>query len=113
MKFYARLFLQITDDAEEIARLRIAARTEHADQALSRRVSRLAELLEANRRLDVVAQDRLAGLDIARQHGVDAFAQEIFREGGIARHAALHQFLETPRHGHLSLRHRPSGRRRL
>jgi hypothetical protein len=33
----AGLFLQIADDAEEIFRLRIAARAKHADQALGRR----------------------------------------------------------------------------
>ncbi len=42
-------------------------------------------LLEADRRLDVVAQDRLAGVDIAGEHGVDTFAQQRFAEGGIAR----------------------------
>ena len=47
-----------------------------------RRAGRLAELLEADRRLDVVAQDRLAGVDIAGEHGVDAFAQQRFAECG-------------------------------
>jgi hypothetical protein len=41
--------------------LRIAARAEHADEAFRRRAGRFAELLETDRRLDVVAQDRLAG----------------------------------------------------
>ena len=72
------LLLQIADDAEEVARLRIAARAEHADQALGGRVGRLAELFEADGRLDVVAQDRLAGVDVAGQHRVDAFAQQRF-----------------------------------
>jgi len=87
--------------AEEVARLRIAARAEHADQAFGGRVGRLAELFEADRRLDGVAQDRLAGLDVAGQHRVDPLAQKVFRERGVARHAALHQFLEALRQGHV------------
>jgi hypothetical protein len=55
--------LQIADHAEQVLRLRIPACAEHADQALRRRAGRLAELLEADRRLDVVAQDGLAGLE--------------------------------------------------
>jgi hypothetical protein len=56
--------LQIADDAEEVARLRIAAPTEHTDQAVRRRAGRVAELFEPDRRLDGVARDRLAGSDI-------------------------------------------------
>jgi len=48
------------------------------------RAGRLAKLPEVNRRLNVVAQDRLAGVDIAGEHGVDAFAQQRFAEGVIA-----------------------------
>src|ERR1700730_9759668 len=51
------------------------------------------------RRLDVVAQDRLAIVDIAGEHGVDAFAQQRFAEGGIPCDP-LHQLLETPRQRH-------------
>ena len=63
MQPHAGPLLQIADHAEEVLRLRIAARAEHANQALWRR----AELFEADRRLDVVAQDRLAGVDVAGQ----------------------------------------------
>ena len=65
MQFEAGLLLQVADDAEEIACLRIAARAEHADKAFRRRAGRRAELLKTDRRFDVVAQDRLAGIDIA------------------------------------------------
>src|SRR5208283_4221605 len=68
MQLDPRLLLQIADDAEEVAGLRIAAGAEHADQAFGGGVRRLTKLFEADRRLDVVAQDRLAGLDIAGQH---------------------------------------------
>src|ERR1700738_300569 len=43
----AGLFLQVADDAEEVAGLRIAAWAEHADEALRLRAGRLAKLLEA------------------------------------------------------------------
>jgi len=38
-----------------------------------------------------------AKVDIAGEHGVDAFAQQRFAEGGIACDPLLHQLLETPR----------------
>ena len=66
MELDAGLFLQVANDAEEIAGLWIAARAEHPDEALRLRAGRLAKLLEADGRLDVVAQDRLAGVDIRR-----------------------------------------------
>ena len=65
MQLQPRLPLKIAEHAEKVLSLRIPARSEHADEALRRRGGRLAELLEADRRLDVVAQDRLAGIDIA------------------------------------------------
>ncbi len=69
----ARLLLQSADDAEEVARLRVAARAEHADQAFGGRAGGLRELLEADGGLDVIAQDGFAGVDVAGQQGVDAF----------------------------------------
>jgi hypothetical protein len=77
-------------EAEEVAGLRIATRAEHANEALRLRAGRLAQFLEDNRRLDIVAQDRLAGVDIAGEHGVDAFSQQRFTEGGIACDPLLH-----------------------
>lgn len=47
------LLLQIEDDPEQVTRLRIAARPEHADQTLRRRGRRLPQLFEADRRLNV------------------------------------------------------------
>jgi len=55
---------------------------------------------KADRRLDGVAQDRLTGIDITGEHGVDAFAQQCVAEGGIARDPLLHQLLEIPCQGH-------------
>jgi hypothetical protein len=50
VQLQARLLLQVTDYAEEVLRLRIAAPPEHADQALGRRIPRCAQLLEADGR---------------------------------------------------------------
>src|ERR1700722_9152593 len=58
VKLHPGLLLQVADDAEQVPRLRIAARSEHADETLGLRADRLAELFEADGRLDVVAQDR-------------------------------------------------------
>src|ERR1035441_5355916 len=55
VKMHARLLLQIPDYAEKVLGLRVAARTEHADQALRRRASCCPELFKADGRLDVVA----------------------------------------------------------
>src|ERR1700730_565622 len=52
-------------------------------------------------RLDVVAQDRLAGVDIAGEHGVDAFTQQRFAEAWVACDPLLHPLLGTPRQCHL------------
>ncbi len=65
MQLNAGLFLQVTDYAEEVARLRIAARAEHPNEAFRLCASRRAELLKTDRRFDVIAKDRLAGVDIA------------------------------------------------
>jgi hypothetical protein len=61
------------------------APAEQAIEALRLRAGRLAQLLEADGRLDVVAQD-LAGVDISGEHGVDAFAQQRSAERGIEPH---------------------------
>ncbi|MFL6932052.1 MAG: hypothetical protein ACJ8FK_19235, partial [Xanthobacteraceae bacterium] len=70
--------LQVPDHIEEILGLGISARPKHAYQALRRRAGRCAKLLEADRRLDVVAKDCLAALDIPAQHRIDAFTKKRF-----------------------------------
>ena len=65
VKVQAGAFLQIADHAEQIFGLRIAARSEHADQAFGRRTSRSAKPFEADGRLDIIAHDRLAGVEVA------------------------------------------------
>jgi hypothetical protein len=88
------LLLQVAEHGEEVARLRIAARTEHAHEALGRRAGGAAERLEADRRIDVVAQDGLAGLEVAFQHARHRFLQKRLAEVGIAPGARLDGVLE-------------------
>src|SRR5882757_7941098 len=91
--------LQIADDAEQIARLRVAARPEHADQALRRGAQRAAQLLEALGCLDVVTQDGLAGVDIAREHRLDRFLDECFAERRIGCDVVVDQLAHTASQG--------------
>ena len=93
--------LQVADDVEQIARLRIAGGSEHADQALRRRTSVRAQLPKADRRVDVVAQDRLAAVHVATEQGFDALTQQRLAEGRIGQHARLYRVLEIAcqRHG--------------
>jgi hypothetical protein len=81
----AAVLLQIADDAEQVSRLGIASWPEHPDQALRLRSRRLAEFLKSNRRLDIIAQDRLSRVDITRQKGLDAIAQQGLGKSRISR----------------------------
>ena len=95
VKLYARLLLQVADHVEQVLRLRIAARTEHADQTLRWRAGCGSELFKSDSRLDVVAQNRLSGFHIAGEHRVDALAQQRLRKLGVVLDVPLDQFPET------------------
>jgi hypothetical protein len=84
MQLEACLLLKVADHTEQISRLRIAARSEHADQTFGLRAGFGTEPFKADCRLDVVAQNGFAGIDVASEHGVDAFAQERAAEFRIA-----------------------------
>jgi hypothetical protein len=51
----------------------------------------------------VIAQDCLAGFDIAGQRRIDPSTQERFAECGIVRYPALRERLESFCHGHVRL----------
>ena len=68
--------LEVTNDLEEIAGLRIAGWTEHPHEALRRPFRTAAQLLEPDRRVDVVAKDRLARIEISGEEGFDAFSEQ-------------------------------------
>jgi len=103
VKFDPGALLQIGQHIEQIAGLRIAAGAEHADEALGLGAGGLAQLLEADRRLDVIAQDRLAGVDVAGEHCIDSFAQQRVGESPVGRDVLLHQFLEASVQWHIDI----------
>jgi hypothetical protein len=63
--------LKVSQDFEEVAGLRVAARAEHAHQALRRLVDGGGKFVEALRGVDLVAQHRLAGVDVAGEERGD------------------------------------------
>src|SRR5580700_8138486 len=73
---HAFAVLQKTHHLEEIGRSRIAGRAEHPHQALGGHMRRLSEFRESDGGIDVIAEDGLAGGDVARQQAFDALAQQ-------------------------------------
>ena len=76
-----------------------AAGAEHAHPALRRGADGPSEGFEAVRRVDVVAQDRLAGIDAAGEQALHAFPQRRFPERRVAADPSLDGVVEpTPGH---------------
>lgn len=73
----AQPVLEIPDHAEEILSLRITARPEYPHQAFRLHADRPAQFLKADRRPDIAVQDRLGGVDIVGQHGIDPFRSSV------------------------------------
>jgi hypothetical protein len=71
-QFDAGLLLQVADNVEEITRLRVPARAEHADQDLGLHADRAPEVLETDGRPDVVPEKSLADVNVAGEHQVNA-----------------------------------------
>src|ERR1043166_4786330 len=95
--------LELGDDGEQIARAWISVRTEHPHEALGRRAGRTCELREANRSVDIVAQDGLAGLQISGQEQLDSLLEQRLAESRIAGGSLLYGFFEFPRQRHVSV----------
>lgn len=89
--------LQMADDGEQVARLWVTGRAEHADQALGRRPGLRAKPFEADRCLDVVTQNRLAAIYVAGKHGLDAFLEQCIPEFRIGLDTRQNRFLEISR----------------
>jgi hypothetical protein len=69
----------MSNHLEQIARLRVAFGAEHAHQALRGSSSQPAQLLETDRRVDVVARDRLPSVEVPGAQTVDAFPAKYTR----------------------------------
>ena len=86
--------LEAADDLEQVPRLRIAVRTEHAHQALGRLAGQFAEFPKADGGIDVIAQNRLARPGIPCKQAFDAFLEQRFPERGIALDPRPNRLLE-------------------
>ena len=69
----ALLLLQVLDHREQVARLGIPFRPEHTHETLARLLENLGKFLKPNRRVDVVTQHRLAGIDVTGEQALDPF----------------------------------------
>src|SRR5437016_5244580 len=66
--------LEVLNHFEEIARPRIATWTQHPHEAFRWPLRPTTQLLESDRGVDVVAKDRLSGIEIpARRHSTPSF----------------------------------------
>src|SRR5579863_10130650 len=81
-KYSSFKFLQIGNDLEEVLRLRIALRTEHAHEYLWRAAKVGSEFDKTDRAVNVFAEYRFSGLHIASEHAADAFLQQRPTEAG-------------------------------
>src|SRR5579864_6252180 len=83
------------DDFEKVARLGVAPWAEHPHQALRQLAREPAQFLKADGGVDVVAKNRLAGIEIAGEKALDAFAQKFLAEFGILLDARLNRPFEA------------------
>ena len=71
----ALLLLQILDHRKQVARLGITFWPEHTHETLARFVEDVGELLEPDRRIDIVAQHCFAGINVAGEQTLDPFGR--------------------------------------
>src|SRR5436309_13690180 len=90
------------NDFEKITRLRIATWTQHPHEAFRGPLRPATQLLEPDRRVDVVAKDRLSGIEIPGEKAFDAFPQELLPVFPISSDERLHCFLELSRQRHFT-----------
>jgi hypothetical protein len=76
---YARDPLQLPQYSEQIAGARIARWAKHAHEALGRRSRGFSERFEPDGGVDVIAQDRLAGLEVPGQELFGGFRAPRFK----------------------------------
>src|SRR5208282_421919 len=101
-EFEAHAFgvLQIGNDLEQVAGLRVATGTEHAHQTLGRAMGNVAQFTKADCSIDEVAQYDLAGFQITGKKVFDSLAEKRLAECRIAFYARSDGFLEIPCQSH-------------
>jgi hypothetical protein len=92
--------LQVCNDLEQIAGLRIATRPEHAHLILSRAMSDIAQLRKSDCRIDEISKDHLPGFDIAGEKILNALAQKRLAKTGITLNVHSDGFLRALCQGH-------------
>src|SRR5208337_931134 len=97
VKAHAFSLLKIGDDLEQVARLRIAGGSEHAHEAFGRAVNHFGKFNETHSRVDIVAQDGLAGAHVAGKQTLDTFAEKFLAKRGVALGTGLDRFSEVSR----------------
>src|ERR1035441_1682148 len=85
----------MSEDAKQVLGRRVAIWTEHSHKAVGGDGCRLFELPEANRGIDIVAQDRTAGLLIAGKHQLDRFPKQRLAEPRVPLGAFPYRFTEV------------------
>jgi hypothetical protein len=86
-ELYAFFLLQILNDLEQIACLRITAWPEHPHQTLGGTMRDLAQFGKPDCGVDEIAKDEIPGFDIARKKILNPLAQERLTKTGIALNA--------------------------
>src|SRR5215469_1509453 len=99
---YARDPLQLPQYSEQIAGARITPWAQHAHEALGRRSRGFGERFEPDGGVDVIAQDRLAGLEVPGQELFGRFGEQRLTEGRITVCPRLHGLFEFLRQRHLT-----------
>jgi hypothetical protein len=78
----ALLLLQVLDHRKQVARLGITFWPKHTHETLARSAEDLREFLVRDRRIDIVAQHRLTGIDITGEQAFAPFLQQALRNAG-------------------------------
>ena len=86
--------LEVADDLEQIAGLRITSGAQHSHQALRGFIYQPAEFLKPDGGVDEVAQDGLTGVQVAGEQAFDSFRQQGFTKGRFSVNAFSDGFLE-------------------
>jgi hypothetical protein len=92
--------LQIGNDLEQVASLRVAVGTEHPHQALRGAMGSVAQLCEANRGIDKITQYDFASFHVTGEEVFDSLAEKRLAEARVAFYARPDCFLEIPCQSH-------------
>src|ERR1700730_6027255 len=89
------LLLQVIENREQVARLRVSSRSQHPHQTLGRLLCRLRQFVKPYRSMNVVAQKGLSSLNIVAEEAAHCLREESFPEATIPLRAGTHRFLEV------------------